>query len=199
MWTRDCIILRDDATVPLWSWSWAEGPYLDSLWQEAADILKSVKAAFVMWSRGCIICRNPQESESCFIASWIKDSNISEDAAVLIWTGRRGPQLYYHCGEQAGDILKSLTAMFVMWTKGCMICRDDATLILDCGEGTSGQLYRHFGKQAADVLRNLKAVFVSHLHADHHLVSCFVLQVIGARHVPRQCYRTVLSLLYVHR
>ncbi|XP_070185734.1 zinc phosphodiesterase ELAC protein 2-like [Littorina saxatilis] len=47
--------------------------------------------------------------------------------------------------------------------------REDATMILDCGEGTSGQLYRHYGDQAADVLQNLKAVFVSHLHADHHM------------------------------
>ena len=55
-----------------------------------------------------------------------------------------------------------------------MTRRDDATLILDCGEGTSGQLYRHYGDQAVDVLRNLKAVFVSHLHADHHMVSSLV-------------------------
>ncbi|PVD38133.1 hypothetical protein C0Q70_00744 [Pomacea canaliculata] len=46
---------------------------------------------------------------------------------------------------------------------------DDATVILDCGEGTSGQLYRHYGNEAGHVLRTLKAVFVSHLHADHHM------------------------------
>ncbi|KAK7466640.1 hypothetical protein BaRGS_00037248, partial [Batillaria attramentaria] len=46
---------------------------------------------------------------------------------------------------------------------------EDATMILDCGEGTSGQLYRHYGNQTDDILRSLRAVFVSHLHADHHL------------------------------
>ena len=44
-------------------------------------------------------------------------------------------------------------------------------MILDCGEGTSGQLYRHYGDHMNNVLKNLKAVFVSHLHADHHMVS----------------------------
>ncbi|XP_076460612.1 zinc phosphodiesterase ELAC protein 2-like [Babylonia areolata] len=46
---------------------------------------------------------------------------------------------------------------------------DDTTMILDCGEGTSGQLYRHYGDQTATILRKLRAVFVSHLHADHHM------------------------------
>lgn len=46
---------------------------------------------------------------------------------------------------------------------------EDSTVMLDCGEGTSGQLYRHFGSQTDDILRSLKAVFVSHLHADHHM------------------------------
>ncbi|KAL8603885.1 hypothetical protein ACOMHN_049703 [Nucella lapillus] len=47
--------------------------------------------------------------------------------------------------------------------------REDCTMILDCGEGTSGQLYRHYGDQTAHVMRSLRAVFVSHLHADHHM------------------------------
>ena len=81
----------------------------------------------------------------------------------------------------------------------CMICREDATLILDCGEGTSGQLYRHYGEQAADILRNLKAVFVSHLHADHHMVSRFVLSAKGAGRNPSWCCKAVLLLLMLNR
>jgi len=45
-------------------------------------------------------------------------------------------------------------------------------MLLDCGENTMGQLYRHFGSaNIVGVLQKLRAVFVSHLHADHHLVS----------------------------
>ncbi|XP_054367021.1 zinc phosphodiesterase ELAC protein 2 isoform X3 [Mirounga angustirostris] len=44
----------------------------------------------------------------------------------------------------------------------------DASLLLDCGEGTFGQLCRHYGDQVDRVLGTLAAVFVSHLHADHH-------------------------------
>lgn len=62
---------------------------------------------------------------------------------------------------------------FFAWLQfsfSCISFSDDATVILDCGEGTSGQLYRHYGNEAGHVLRTLKAVFVSHLHADHHMV-----------------------------
>ncbi|XP_024608406.1 zinc phosphodiesterase ELAC protein 2 [Neophocaena asiaeorientalis asiaeorientalis] len=44
----------------------------------------------------------------------------------------------------------------------------DASLLLDCGEGTFGQLCRHYGDEVDQLLGTLAAVFVSHLHADHH-------------------------------
>ncbi|KAM9045890.1 zinc phosphodiesterase ELAC protein 2 isoform 3-T3 [Megaptera novaeangliae] len=44
----------------------------------------------------------------------------------------------------------------------------DASLLLDCGEGTFGQLCRHYGDEVDRLLGTLAAVFVSHLHADHH-------------------------------
>lgn len=44
-------------------------------------------------------------------------------------------------------------------------------MLLDCGENTYGQLYRHYYDETPEMLRRLKVVFVSHLHADHHLVS----------------------------
>lgn len=47
-----------------------------------------------------------------------------------------------------------------------------SAIILDCGEDSYGQLYRFFGKaKASRILRKVKAIFISHLHADHHLVS----------------------------
>ena len=49
---------------------------------------------------------------------------------------------------------------------------------MDCGEGTVGQLYRYYGvPRVYEVLRNITAVFISHLHADHHMVSGVVVLV----------------------
>ena len=54
----------------------------------------------------------------------------------------------------------------------CSAGSDNDSMLLDCGENTLGQLYRHFGSaNIVDVLQKLRAIFVSHLHADHHLVS----------------------------
>jgi len=58
---------------------------------------------------------------------------------------------------------------FTVWLD--IVCSDDDSMLLDCGENTLGQLYRHFGSEnIVGILRKLRAVFVSHLHADHHLV-----------------------------
>lgn len=46
-----------------------------------------------------------------------------------------------------------------------------ATALLDCGEGTYGQIVNHYGDEADEMIKRLKFVFISHLHADHHLVS----------------------------
>ena len=61
--------------------------------------------------------------------------------------------------------------LFCQYDVVCVICRDESTLLLDCGEGSFGQLYRHYGNKTGAVLRNLKAIFVSHMHSDHHIVS----------------------------
>jgi len=44
---------------------------------------------------------------------------------------------------------------------------ENASMLLDCGEGTLLQLHRFFGSRLSEV--NLKSVYISHLHADHHL------------------------------
>ena len=54
-------------------------------------------------------------------------------------------------------------------------------MLLDCGEGTLGQLWRYYGDGTPQVLAKLSAVFVSHLHADHHMVS-------------RLCYKKTVPL-----
>lgn len=46
----------------------------------------------------------------------------------------------------------------------------DASILLDCGEGTAGQIVRFFGQERAEhVFRTIRAIYISHLHADHHL------------------------------
>ncbi|XP_064478963.1 ribonuclease Z, mitochondrial-like isoform X2 [Ornithodoros turicata] len=48
--------------------------------------------------------------------------------------------------------------------------REDSSVLLDCGEGTSKQMIRFYGSQEFHrVLSRLSCVFVSHMHADHHL------------------------------
>lgn len=48
--------------------------------------------------------------------------------------------------------------------------REDASILLDCGEGTAGQLIRSYGLEGfGTILTRLGCVFISHLHADHHL------------------------------
>ena len=48
-------------------------------------------------------------------------------------------------------------------------------MLLDCGEGTEEQIRCFYGNNTDDVYTKLSAVFISHLHADHHLVSGFSL------------------------
>ena len=50
-------------------------------------------------------------------------------------------------------------------------CSNSSSILLDCGEGTLGQLYRHYGRDMDCVINNINCIFVSHIHADHHLVS----------------------------
>ena len=52
-----------------------------------------------------------------------------------------------------------------------LIFSKDKVMLLDCGEGTYGQLYRHYGPNLDKILLKLCCVFISHIHADHHLVS----------------------------
>ena len=44
-------------------------------------------------------------------------------------------------------------------------------MALDYGEGSTAQIYRHFGEESDEIFRKLSCVFISHMHADHHLVS----------------------------
>ena len=46
--------------------------------------------------------------------------------------------------------------------------------MLDCGEGTFNQLYKIYGDKTDEILMKLKGIYISHLHADHHLVSDFL-------------------------
>ena len=50
-------------------------------------------------------------------------------------------------------------------------CSESTAMLLDCGEGSYGQICRNYGDKTNEVMRKIKAIFVSHLHADHHLVS----------------------------
>ncbi|XP_034950264.1 ribonuclease Z, mitochondrial [Chelonus insularis] len=46
---------------------------------------------------------------------------------------------------------------------------EDTSILLDCGEGTTGQIVRLYGPKADNIFASIKAIYVSHLHADHHL------------------------------
>ena len=67
--------------------------------------------------------------------------------------------------------------MKITWIDGYLfgfVCSEKGSILLDCGEGTYGQLFRHYGRYVDRVLLQLKCVFISHIHADHHLVSIHV-------------------------
>lgn len=45
----------------------------------------------------------------------------------------------------------------------------DASILLDCGEGSVGQLYRFYGDQTEDIIRSIKGLHITHMHGDHHM------------------------------
>lgn len=45
----------------------------------------------------------------------------------------------------------------------------DASILLDCGEGSIGQLYRFYGDRTEDIIRSIKALHITHMHGDHHM------------------------------
>lgn len=47
--------------------------------------------------------------------------------------------------------------------------RLDASILLDCGEGTVGQICRFYGSRTKDVIENIKALHITHMHGDHHM------------------------------
>ena len=51
-----------------------------------------------------------------------------------------------------------------------LCCRDDRSILLDCGEGTYSQLHCLYKEHTADVVASLRCVFISHRHPDHHMV-----------------------------
>ena len=53
---------------------------------------------------------------------------------------------------------------------GILIRRSETeSVLLDCGEGSSGQIRRRYGDQADDVFRSINLIFISHNHTDHHI------------------------------
>ncbi|ESP03890.1 hypothetical protein LOTGIDRAFT_230203 [Lottia gigantea] len=60
---------------------------------------------------------------------------------------------------------------------GILLRLDDSkSIMLDCGEATISQLYDHYGEKTDSILRTLNGVFISHMHADHHLGLCGIIQ-----------------------
>lgn len=47
--------------------------------------------------------------------------------------------------------------------------RSESSILLDCGEGTSGQIARFYGSKADEIFKRIKLISITHLHADHHL------------------------------
>ena len=76
---------------------------------------------------------------------------------------RWGGESYCSCAPVSTEHSPSQSCPSIISTK--------TSILLDCGEGTYGQLYRHYGNSIDSVMRSLACVFISHIHADHHLVS----------------------------
>lgn len=52
----------------------------------------------------------------------------------------------------------------------------DECILLDCGEGTLSQLYALHGiEKTHNLLRGLRLILITHMHADHHGVSGYLI------------------------
>uniref|UniRef100_A0A8C0E425 Zinc phosphodiesterase ELAC protein 2 n=1 Tax=Balaenoptera musculus TaxID=9771 RepID=A0A8C0E425_BALMU len=120
------------------------------------------------WQRDAIVTCDPEE----FIAEALELPNFQESVQEYRKTVQDGPAPAGKRGQYPEVVFLgtgSAIPMKVRNVSSALInISSDASLLLDCGEGTFGQLCRHYGDEVDRLLGTLAAVFVSHLHADHH-------------------------------
>ncbi|XP_054169006.1 ribonuclease Z, mitochondrial-like [Oppia nitens] len=91
------------------------------------------------------------------LESQSNNNNVSED--------KQYPEIVFLGTSSAQPLLnRNVSAILLNIT-------DESSILLDCGEDTSGQLYRFYGSQHMNsyFYQKLKAIFVSHIHTDHHM------------------------------
>ncbi|MBW01070.1 Zinc phosphodiesterase ELAC protein 2, partial [Eschrichtius robustus] len=120
------------------------------------------------WQRDAIVTCDPEE----FIAEALELPNFQESVQEYRKTVQDGPAPAEKRGQYPEVVFLgtgSAIPMKIRNVSSTLInISSDASLLLDCGEGTFGQLCRHYGDEVDRLLGTLAAVFVSHLHADHH-------------------------------
>ncbi|XP_059764727.1 zinc phosphodiesterase ELAC protein 2 [Balaenoptera ricei] len=120
------------------------------------------------WQRDAIVTCDPEE----FIAEALELPNFQESVQEYRKTVQDGPAPAEKRGQYPEVVFLgtgSAIPMKIRNVSSTLInISSDASLLLDCGEGTFGQLCRHYGDEVDQLLGTLAAVFVSHLHADHH-------------------------------
>ncbi|XP_059936724.1 zinc phosphodiesterase ELAC protein 2 isoform X2 [Mesoplodon densirostris] len=120
------------------------------------------------WQRDAIMTCDPEE----FIAEALELPNFQESVQEYRKTVQDGPAPAEKRGQYPEVVFLgtgSAIPMKIRNVSSTLInISSDASLLLDCGEGTFGQLCRHYGDEVDRLLGTLAAVFVSHLHADHH-------------------------------
>ncbi|XP_022416684.1 zinc phosphodiesterase ELAC protein 2 isoform X1 [Delphinapterus leucas] len=119
------------------------------------------------WQRDAIMTCDPEE----FIAEALELPNFQESVQEYRKTVQDGPApaekrsypevVFLGTGSAIPMKIRNVSSTLINISS-------DASLLLDCGEGTFGQLCRHYGDEVDQLLGTLAAVFVSHLHADHH-------------------------------
>ncbi|XP_065752945.1 zinc phosphodiesterase ELAC protein 2 isoform X1 [Phocoena phocoena] len=120
------------------------------------------------WQRDAIMTCDPEE----FIAEALELPNFQESVQEYRKTVQDGPApaekrsrypevVFLGTGSAMPMKIRNVSSTLINISS-------DASLLLDCGEGTFGQLCRHYGDEVDQLLGTLAAVFVSHLHADHH-------------------------------
>ncbi|KAM9045893.1 zinc phosphodiesterase ELAC protein 2 isoform 6-T6 [Megaptera novaeangliae] len=120
------------------------------------------------WQRDAIVTCDPEE----FITEALELPNFQESVQEYRKTVQDGPAPAEERGQYPEVVFLgtgSAIPMKIRNVSSTLInISSDASLLLDCGEGTFGQLCRHYGDEVDRLLGTLAAVFVSHLHADHH-------------------------------
>ncbi|XP_058904499.1 zinc phosphodiesterase ELAC protein 2 isoform X2 [Kogia breviceps] len=120
------------------------------------------------WQRDAIVTCDPEE----FIAEALELPNFQESVQDYRKTVQDGPAPAEARGRYPEVVFLGTGSAIPMKLRNVsstlINISSDASLLLDCGEGTFGQLCRHYGDEVDRLLGTLAAVFVSHLHADHH-------------------------------